>query len=76
MHKLRSLLYLHAAIALLLYGVPKFQLGEITSQSYGFAIIWTFFAVLIFGANLYTLLGVEREKPPEQSSKVRRYQMR
>lgn len=73
MKKLRSLTYMLIAIALMLYGLPRFQREGIESLSDGFFILWSMFAIIIIGAHLYEVLdGVEKR---ERRQAVRQYQL-
>ncbi len=76
MGKIRSLFYLLFTLILLVYGLPRFDIGEIEKMSHGFSLIWTAFAVLIIGAHLYELLGVKREREQSETAKLRQFQSR
>lgn len=76
MRKIRSLFYLLFALMLLIYGLPRFDVGAIENMSYGFAILWTAFAVVIIGAHLYDILEVNREQEIHETEPIREYQPR
>lgn len=76
MKKFRSFFYLLIASSLTLYGLPRFQHDGLDTLSGGFAIIWTFFALLVIGSHLYDLLDVKNEsdhkvEPVKQQQKLR-----
>lgn len=73
MKKLRSLTYMLIAVALLLYGLPRFQREGIESLSDGYFILWSMFAVIIIGAHLYDLLDEIMVKQ-EKAKSIHQYQ--
>ncbi|WP_039944207.1 hypothetical protein [Thermicanus aegyptius] len=80
MKRMRSFFYMVISFTLLLYGVPRFHLNGIQSIEEGFAILWTFFALLVIGAHLFRWLEEPGEpqapgKYPEMK-RIRSFQRR
>lgn len=73
MRKIRSVFYMFFAITLLFYGLPRFKLDGIKSMPDGFAILWTLLAVIIIGAHLFEILGVNRDREHKRIQRVRQY---
>lgn len=58
---MRSFVYLTIGLAMLFYALP--HMPEVTASLEGvFTLSWTGFAMLIIAANLYYLVGVDRER--------------
>lgn len=76
MRSIRSLFYLAISFTLLLYAVPRFHLSGIHTIEEGFAILWSFFAMLVIGAHLYRWMD-EEEKPhtPQKKTEGRKLRL-
>ena len=57
---MRSFVYLTIGLAMLFYAMPNLPDVEASLQG-AFTVLWLMFAMLIIGANLYHLIGVDRE---------------
>lgn len=62
---MRAFIYLTMGLAMLFYALPR--VPEITMSMEGaFIISWLSFAMLFIGANLYYLIGADRETQERQ----------
>lgn len=61
----RHALYLVAALAMLVYALPRLELGGGWSAESVFGLAWTVLALLAAGANLWMLIGQSEEKRRE-----------
>ncbi|WP_018132004.1 hypothetical protein [Effusibacillus pohliae] len=58
---LRSFVYMGLGLAMLFYAIP--QLPKLSwSLAGAFSVVWLLFGVLAVGANLYYLIGVDKER--------------
>ena len=57
---MRSFVYLTIGLAMLFYAMPHLPRVEATLRG-AFTVSWLLLAMLIIGANLYHLIGVDRE---------------
>ncbi|MBL0386249.1 hypothetical protein JJB07_06230 [Tumebacillus sp. ITR2] len=58
---MRAFVYLTAGLAMLFYALPR--VPDVTMDISGaFTISWLAFAMLFIGANLYYLIGVDKER--------------
>lgn len=64
MRSLRSLFYLVISVTLLIYAMPRFHLNGIHTIEEGFALLWSFFALLVIGAHLYHWLDEDEAHRP------------
>lgn len=69
--KVKHVLYLLLALAMLLYALPRLSFQEGLTPVSAFGTAWTVFALLIIGAHLHFILGVNEEKA-KQLEAVRR----
>lgn len=58
-------IYLVAALGLLIYAIPRLEVGQGFSQSTVFSIVWLGMMLLIIAAHLHELLGVDEAKRKE-----------
>jgi hypothetical protein len=59
-HTLRAFVYLTLGLAMLFFALPR--LPHVTMSMEGaFTVSWLLFAMLIVGANLYYLIGADRD---------------
>ncbi|BCJ88014.1 hypothetical protein [Effusibacillus dendaii] len=62
---LRSFVYMGLGLAILFYAIP--QLPKFSWTLAGlFSVIWLLFGILVVGANLYYLIGVDKERRRRQ----------
>ncbi|MDP4097894.1 hypothetical protein OIN60_14050 [Paenibacillus sp. P96] len=54
--------YVLIALAMLLIALPRISLTGGLGLVNGFGIVWVLFALMVIGANLHFLLGVDDEK--------------
>ncbi|PWK13862.1 hypothetical protein [Tumebacillus permanentifrigoris] len=60
-HTMRAFVYLTVGLAMLFYALPR--VPDVTMDIRGvFTISWLAFAMLFIGANLYYLIGVDKER--------------
>ncbi|KEO82080.1 hypothetical protein [Tumebacillus flagellatus] len=58
---MRAFVYLTVGLAMLFYALPR--VPDVTMDLHGaFTICWLAFAMLCIGANLYHLIGVDKER--------------
>lgn len=60
--KLKHVLYLIIALAMLLYALPHISFSQGSGWVSAFGIVWALFALMVIGAHLHFLLGVDEEK--------------
>ncbi len=60
--KWKHAVYLILALAMLVYAVPLIKLSPSEGWVFWFGIVWAAFALLVVGAHLHFLLGVNEEK--------------
>ncbi|MGZ4032765.1 MAG: hypothetical protein ACXVDJ_09510 [Tumebacillaceae bacterium] len=59
-HTIRAFIYLTLGLAMLFFALPR--LPHVTASVEGaFTVSWLLFAMLIVGANLYYLVGADRD---------------
>lgn len=65
---LRSFIYMGLGLAMLFYAIP--QLPSLSWSAEGvFTVVWLLFGILVVGANLYYLIGVDKERKRRQQFK-------
>ena len=65
MREIKRLVFLAIALGMLLYAVPRLEVGaDWTAQSV-FAAVWIGFALLFVAAQLHFILGVDQEMRQE-----------
>ncbi|WP_179032031.1 hypothetical protein [Paenibacillus kribbensis] len=67
-------LYTLIALAMVFVALPRISLAGGLNWVNGFGIVWVLFALLVIGANLHFLLGVDEEKR-KMLERVRRAKM-
>lgn len=74
----KSVVYISAALGMLLYAVPQLSIGGGWTMPTLFGVCWILFALLVIGSHLYTLLRVNEEKAAqlERVKSYRRKQLR
>jgi len=58
----KSIVYFILSLALLFYGVPRIPMFDADDKGLLFSAVWLFFALLIVGAHLDQLIGLDEEK--------------
>ncbi|MFT9486390.1 MAG: hypothetical protein ACH0QD_03335 [Tepidibacillus sp.] len=58
----KTIIYLILTLAVIFYAIPRVPLFDSSSLAKAFSIVWFFFALLILGAHLDHLLGLDEEK--------------
>ncbi|SFS44412.1 hypothetical protein [Paenibacillus sp. 453mf] len=75
--KWKHTLYMLVAGGMLVFALPKLSF---TGWSAGFSIAWLFFTLLVIGANLHFILGVDEEKKQAldrvRKAKLRQWELR
>lgn len=57
----KSLLYLAIALGMIIYAIPRLPVLTLTEEGL-FTLLWLSYALLALGANLYFLMGVDRDR--------------
>lgn len=72
-----NLLYLIMAVGMLMYAIPRLEVGNGFTLPTVFSIVWILFALLIIGAQLHYILGVDEETRKElvKVKHMKRWQM-
>jgi len=60
MKKFRALSCFILALCLVFYAIPRLPTQGISELATGFSVIWTLFALIVIGANLLFVLGVDQ----------------
>lgn len=63
--KRRHVLYLLAALAMLVYGLPRLELGAPWTGTSIFAVVWIGLALLVVAAHLGAILFIDEAKSQE-----------
>jgi hypothetical protein len=73
----KNKVYFVMAIAMLVYAVPRLQIGQGWTLPTIFSIVWLFFALIIIAAHLHSIFKVEKdeEEALNQIKQMRRLQM-
>ncbi|MEK3686427.1 hypothetical protein GC101_20015 [Paenibacillus sp. LMG 31459] len=61
-NKFKHSVYLLAALAMLLYALPKLSFQNGPGWVLGFGIVWCAFAFLVIASHLHFIIGVDEEK--------------
>ncbi|MFD0871884.1 Uncharacterised protein [Chlamydia abortus] len=74
----KNVIYLSLALGMLMYAVPQLEVGGGWTMATVFSIVWIGFALLIVGAQLHHILGVDEETRQElgKIKQMRRWQMK
>lgn len=75
MRELRNAACLGLALGLLIYAVPRLDVGQGWTESAVFAVCWLVMVLLIIAAHLHEILGID-EQTRQQIDQVKRYRMR
>jgi hypothetical protein len=77
MKGMKNVIYMSAALGMLIYAVPQLQIGGGWSLSTVFSVAWICFALLIIAAHLHEILGVDEEARREirRIKHMRRWQL-
>lgn len=65
MKEWKSVVFLSVALGMLIYAVPRLDMGEGASLPTVFGIVWMLFALVVIAAHLHQLLGVDEETKAE-----------
>jgi hypothetical protein len=68
----KSVAYMSLALGMLIYAVPRLEIGQGFSFPTVFGIVWIGFALLVVAAHLHRILGVDEETKKEME-RVRKY---
>ena len=60
--KFKHSLYLLAALAMLLYALPKLSFQNGPGWVLGFGVVWCVFAFLVIASDLHSIIDVDEEK--------------
>jgi hypothetical protein len=78
--KIKHILYMLAALAMLVYALPMITFGQGGSWVSWFGVMWSLFAFLVIGAHLHFILGVDIENKKQlewiRQAKLREWQMK
>jgi hypothetical protein len=61
----RSIISLCVALGMLIYAIPRLQIGQGWTYSTVFSVVWIGMALLIIASHLHDLLGVDEETREE-----------
>lgn len=59
MNGLKNIIYLSLSLGMLIYAIPRLEVGQGMSLPTIFAIVWLCMALLIIAAHLHAMLGVD-----------------
>ena len=65
MKGLKNVIYMSAALGMLIYSVPQLDMGQGVTLPTVFAVIWVCLALLVVAAHLHEILGVDEEQRQE-----------
>lgn len=65
MKEWKSVVYLSFALGMLIYAIPRLEIGQGVTLPNVFGIVWICFALLIVAAHLHRILGVDEETKQE-----------
>ncbi|MEV2629380.1 hypothetical protein ABND78_16110 [Paenibacillus larvae] len=68
---LKNVIYMSLAVGMLIYALPKLNLGEGFTLPTLFGVVWVCFALFVVAAHLHELLGVDEERR-QQMNRVQR----
>jgi hypothetical protein len=73
----RRIAYLAASLGMLLYAVPRLEVGGGWSMATLFSIVWIGFSLLIIASQLHFILGVDKETKEEldRIKRVKRWKL-
>ena len=72
MKEWKSVAYMSLALGMLIYAVPRIEMGQGFTLPTVFGIIWIGFALLVVAAHLHRILGVDEETKKEMA-RIRKY---
>ncbi|MEF3306511.1 hypothetical protein [Paenibacillus sp. GYB003] len=72
MKEWKSVAYMSLALGMLIYAVPRLDIGRGWTPETVFGIVWIGFALLVVAAHLHHILGVDEETKKELA-RVRKY---
>lgn len=75
MKEWKSVLLLSGSLGMVIYAVPRLEMGQGASLPTVFGIIWVAFALLVIAAHLHQLLGVDEETKAELARVKRQARM-
>lgn len=61
-NKFKHVVYMLAALAMLLYALPKLSFQNSSGFVLGFGVVWCLFAFMVIAAHLHFIIGVDEEK--------------
>ncbi|WP_019912049.1 hypothetical protein [Paenibacillus sp. HW567] len=61
-NKFKHVVYMLAALAMLLYALPQLSFQGGPSWALGFGVVWCIFAFLVIASHLHFIIGVDEEK--------------
>lgn len=65
MKEWKSVVYMSLALGMLIYAVPRLDIGEGFTLPTVFGIVWIGFALMVVAAHLHRILGVDEETKNE-----------
>ncbi|WP_274364907.1 hypothetical protein [Paenibacillus thermotolerans] len=75
MHATKNVLYMSAALGMLIYAVPRLYVGQGWTLPTLFSVVWIAFALLIVAAHLHAILRVD-EQTDAQLQRIRNVRRR
>ncbi|OKP87781.1 hypothetical protein A3844_10270 [Paenibacillus helianthi] len=61
-NKFKHVIYMLAALAMLLYALPQLSFQNGPGWVLGFGVVWCIFAFLVIASHLHFIIGVDEEK--------------
>jgi hypothetical protein len=61
----KNIIYMAMALGMLLYAVPRLDIGSGLTLVNVFGVVWILFALMIVAAHLHEILGVDEEMKRE-----------
>jgi hypothetical protein len=71
----KNILYMSAALGMLIYAVPRLEIGQGWTLPTIFGVVWILFALLIVASHLHAILRVD-EETDAQLNRVKKYRRR
>lgn len=76
--RLKTMVYVSLAAGMLLYAVPRLEIGHGWTWPTVFAVVWIGFALLVIASHLHLWLGVDEAEARrlKRIERMRKYRMR
>ncbi|OGX68434.1 MAG: hypothetical protein A2189_06955 [Paenibacillus sp. RIFOXYA1_FULL_44_5] len=73
----KNVIFLGIALGMMIYAIPRLEVGQGLTQSSIFSVIWISFALLVISSNLHYMIGVDKESRMEldKVKRMKRWKM-